>query len=470
MMQLLTANPHRRYLLFSHLYFVLAALLAIVFYRERIQSDSAYYLFHVVDTENFRIEHQRYILAFSQFLPLVGIKLGLGMKAVMMLYSLNSILWFYLLFLYCVFFLRDKTAGSSIILISVLGVVHMFFCPMYEIWYGSALLVLVRSHLYFNRIQRWHELLLFLGITITVLFSHPLLIIPLVYLLLLDALEKWWLHWKQLLAVLLVFGSWYAIKKLMLSEYESGKLSLLDFSWNKAYQSLSDAGYLWLRLKYIFTYYTVPLFMVIITSAFYLMRGMRLRLLLLNAFFWGHILIINITHYHPEFPQSLYYERMYMPLVAIALLPFMYDVFTQILLANSFGGVMIALVVGWRCWIFVQAAPQYTFYLAKTELAIKAAQKAGGSKFVLSPLLWKGAFEKAEWSFPMETMLYSSFDGADKAVTIALPEDFLHEDNAQKVNDEIIMVRRWDLRPNNGVNPRYFRIQQGPYRRLDRMN
>ncbi|MCA6361628.1 MAG: hypothetical protein IM638_01195 [Bacteroidetes bacterium] len=470
MMQLLTTNPHRRYLLFSHLYFVLAAVLAIVFYRERIQSDSAYYLFHVADTENFRIEHQRYILAFSQFLPLIGIKLGLGMKAVMILYSLNPILWFYLLFLYCVFFLRDKTAGSSIILVSVLGVVHMFFCPMYEIWYGSALLILVRSHLYYNRIQRGHELLFFLGITITVLFSHPLLIIPLVYLLLLDALEKWWLHWKQLLAVMLVFAIWYAIKKLMLSEYESGKFSLLDFSWNKAYQSLSDAGYLWLRLKYIFTYYTVPLFMVIITSAFYLMRGMRLRLLLLNAFFWGHILIINITHYHPDFPQTLYYERMYMPLVTIALLPFMYDVFTQILLTNSLGGILIALVTGWRCWIFVQTAPHYTLYLAKTDMAIKAAQQAGGSKFVLSPLLWKGAFEHAEWSFPMETMLYSSFDGPDKVVSIALPEDFIHEDNARKVTDGIIMVRRWDLRPDNGVNPRYFRIQKGPYRRLDRLN
>ncbi|MCU0432209.1 MAG: hypothetical protein MUC87_01995 [Bacteroidia bacterium] len=466
MTQLLTANPHRRYLLFTHLYFVLAAVLAIVFYRERIQSDSAYYLFHVVDTENFRIEHQRYILAFSQFLPLIGIKLGLGMKAVMMLYSLNPVLWFYLLFLYCVFFLRDKTAGSSIILVSVLGVIHMFFCPMYEIWYGSALLVLVRSHLYHNRIERWYELLLFLGITITILFSHPLLLIPLVYLLLLDGIEKWWLHWKQLLAVMLVFGIWYAIKKLMLSEYETGKFSLLDFSWNKAYQSLSDGSYLWLRLRYIATYYTVPLIMVLITSAFYLMRGMRLRLFLLNAFFWGHILVINITHYHPDFPQSLYYERMYMPLVTIALLPFMYDVFTQVLLGNSFGGILIALAVGWRFWIFIHASPHYSAQLAKTDAVIKAAQKAGGSKFVLSPVLWKLGFEKAEWSFPMETMLYSSFDGPDKVVTIALPEDFTHEQNAQKVNENVLLVRRWDLRPNNGVNPRYFQIEKGPYRQL----
>ena len=82
-MQLLSTNPHRRFLFFTHLFFVVTAVMAAVFFRERIQSDSAYYLFHVVDTENFRIEHQRYILAFSQFLPLIGVKLGLGMKAVM---------------------------------------------------------------------------------------------------------------------------------------------------------------------------------------------------------------------------------------------------------------------------------------------------------------------------------------------------------------------------------------------------
>lgn len=467
-MQLLSTDPHRRFLFFTHLFFVVAGVMAAVFFRERIQSDSAYYLFHVVDTENFRIEHQRYILAFSQFLPLIGVKLGLGMKAVMMLYSLNHVLWFYLLFAYAVFFLRDRTAGTAIILVSVIGVLHMYFCPMYEIWYGSALLVLVRSHLYHSRIHRWHELLLFLGITITVLFSHPLLMIPLIYILLLDALEKWLLHWKQLVAVMLVFGIWYLTKKLLLTEYESGKLSLLDFSWNKAYQSLSSGSYLLGRLKYIFAYYTVPALLVLITSAFYLMRGMYIRLLLLNMFFWGHILLINITHFHPEPEQSLYFERMYMPLVTIALLPFLYDVFTQILFANSFGGVVIGLVVAWRLWLFVNVSPLYTERLALTDAVIAQAQKQGGSKFVLSEPLWRIGFKHAEWSFPMETMLYSSFSGADKTVTIALPEDFAHEKNAELVNENVVMVRRWDLRPNSGVNAQYFLIKKGNYKVLSR--
>lgn len=467
MTQLLNGDPHRRYLWVTHLFFLLTAVLAMVFYRERIQSDSAYYLFHLVDGESFRVEHQRYILACSQFLPLLGVKLGLGMKGVMLLYSLNHVLWFYLLFAYAVFFLRDRTAGTALILVNVLGVIHMYFCPMYEIWYGSALLVLVRAHLFHNRLHRPADLLLLLIITITVLFSHPLLVIPLVYLLLLDALEKWWLHWKQLLAILAVFVVWYAIKKLFLTEYESGKLSLLDFSWNKAYQSLGNGGYLWGRLKYIFTYYTVPVVLVIITSAFYLMRGLYIRLTLLNLFFWGHIVIINITHFHPEAEQSLYFERMYMPLVTIALLPFLYDVFTQVLFANSFGGVVISAIVAWRLWLFIALSPLYTKRLAVTDAAIAAAHQQGGSKFVLSEPLWKAKFQHAEWSFPMETMLYSSFDGPEKAVTIALPEDFAHERNAFIVKEGIVMVRRWDLRLNSGVNAQYFHIEPGLYKTLN---
>lgn len=457
----------RTYLIYTHFYFLAAGILALIFYRERIQSDAAYYLFHVIDGAGFHIEHQRFILAFSQFLPLLGVKLGLSMKIVFILNSLNPIIWFYLLYAYCVFFLRDRTAGVGIILISVLGVLHMYFCPMYEIWYGSALLVLVYAHLHQHRVQKIGDLLLFLGIVTTVLFSHPLLIIPLTYFLIQDTIRNVRLHWKALLGVFLVIICWYITKLLLLTDYESGKLSLLDFSWNNAYEGLGKLDYVLLRIKYLFTYYTIPVIMLICSSVFYLSKKMHLQFLVLNFFFWGHVLLINITHYHPESEQSLYFERMYMPLIAIALLPFL-TVFSEMSIwLNHYTALCIVLVVGWRFWLFIQTGVVYTERLEKTDAIIAESQKIGGSKFVLSDHVWKTSFQYAEWSFPMETMLYSAFAGPAATTTIALPEDLEFEHNVNRLNENTVLIRRWDLRLNEQVNGNYFKIQKGVYKKID---
>jgi hypothetical protein len=151
------------------------ALFAIVFAPERFQADGAYYLFKVVNFEHFQIEHQRYILAVSQILPLVGVKIGLSLNSIFVLNSLNNVVFFYLIFLYAVYYLKDKTAGIAIILFMVFGVLHIQFTPMYEIWYGIILIVLVHTHLIQKRYFLVNDLF-FLGIIfITILFSHPLL-------------------------------------------------------------------------------------------------------------------------------------------------------------------------------------------------------------------------------------------------------------------------------------------------------
>ncbi|MBK7945407.1 MAG: hypothetical protein IPJ85_08915 [Flavobacteriales bacterium] len=63
------------------------------FADERLYADSGYYLARVINEGGFRIEHGRWVLAFSQLLPLAGAKLGLGMKALILVHSLNNVVW-----------------------------------------------------------------------------------------------------------------------------------------------------------------------------------------------------------------------------------------------------------------------------------------------------------------------------------------------------------------------------------------
>lgn len=441
------------------------AIFAIVFAKERFQADGAYYLFKIVNNEDFQIEHQRYILAFSQALPLLGAKLGMSMNAIFILNSLNNVVFFYLVFLYAVYFLGDKTAGVAVILFMCFGVLHIQFTPMYEIWYGTILLVLVRSHLVQGRTIFLKDLVLVGLIMLTVLFSHPLLFIPLLFILLFEAMETWNIQWRLFFCIVIVFISWYVIKKLFLSEYEAGKVSMLDPSWNKAYKDLLDPGYYWKLFKFFFTYYTIPVVVYLLSMGYYIFRKARGKMILLSVFFFGHILLINFTHVM-DWELTPYFERMYMPLIPIVFLPFLYDFFTQLALRNNFGAFILVLLIGWRVARFVDVGLDYRKRTADAELVITQAQQLPGSKFELHPDDYKGCMKYIDWSFTMETMLRSVAMDKTHTITVCTWEDLAEHNNGQRLNEKDYMMRRWEVMPDYATNQKYFHIRHGKYEQL----
>ncbi len=457
-----------RYTLLTNLFFIGMAVFAIVFAGERFQADGAYYLFKVVNTESFHVEHQRYILAASQALPLLGAKMGLSLDTIFILNSLSNVVFFYLVFCYTVYYLRDRTGGVAVILFMTLGVLHIQFTPMYEIWYGAMLLVPLRSHLACGRYFMFRDLL-FLGILMaTILFSHPLLFVPLIFILMFDALDKMVMMWRLFFVVVIVFVVWYLMKKLFLSEYEAGKVSMLDTSWNKAYLNLLDPSYYWKLIKFFFTWYTVPVLTFLVTIVFYIVRRAYAKALLLSVFFIGHILLVNFTHVS-DWTLTPYFERMYMPLIAIVFLPFLYDFFTQLALRNMAGTILVCLVVLWRIGRFVDVGLEYKDRTALAEKAIAQAHALPGSKFELHPNDYKWCMNFVDWSFTMESMLRSSAMDKGHTVTICTWEDLEEGKNNRRLHEKTFMMRRWEVMPDSYVNPEYFHIRNGTYVQLKEM-
>lgn len=438
------------------------AVFAIVFAQERFQADGAYYLFKVVNYEQFQIEHQRFILAVSQVLPLLGVKLGLSLDSIIILNSLNNVIFFYLVFLYAVYYLRDQTAGVAVILFMVFGVLHIQFTPMYEIWYGTILLILVRSHMVQGRYIFMKDLLLVSAIMLTVLFSHPLLFIPLLFIILFDAMETWRIQWRMFFAVVFVFAVWYIIKKMFLSTYEAGKMSMLNTTWNKAYEDLLHPGYYWKLVKFFFTWYTIPMVVYLLTMGYYFFRRARGKIFLVSAFLIGHILLINFTHVM-DWELTPYFERMYMPIIPIIFLPFLYDFFTQLALRNKSGAFILLVLAGWRIARFTSVGMMYKEHTRLTEQIIDEAQKFPGSKFEINPDDYKGCMNYIDWSMTMESMIRSAAIDKNHTVTIATWEDFEEDHNRERLNEKDFMMRRWEVMPDYSVNQKYFHIRNGKY-------
>lgn len=89
MTQSLRQNEHPRFLLLDiagHLGFLFLAVLAIIFYAERMFADASYYLLHVINRGWFYIEHGRLVLTLSEILPLLGVHAGIPMKGLLVLF------------------------------------------------------------------------------------------------------------------------------------------------------------------------------------------------------------------------------------------------------------------------------------------------------------------------------------------------------------------------------------------------
>src|SRR4051812_42223715 len=74
-------------------------LIALVFNRERIYGDAAYYLFQLVNDKRFVIEHNRFIEPVIEFIPYLLVKYSVNLKYVILAASLNEWLYYFVCFL-----------------------------------------------------------------------------------------------------------------------------------------------------------------------------------------------------------------------------------------------------------------------------------------------------------------------------------------------------------------------------------
>lgn len=457
------------YTKWTRIFFAAMTIFAVIFANERFQADGAHYLLHVVQSESFRVEHQRFILVFSQGLPWLGVQLGLPLSSIIVLNSINPVVWWLILFLYATYFLRDRHAGIGIILTHVFGILHIQFTPMYEIWYGVPLIILLYSHLRNNRVSRPVDLVFFFAMLITALFAHPLLPIAVVFLFLYFFIEQKKIGWRIAIPVVLVAAGWYVTKKLMLTEYEAGKMSLVGAEWNDSPKHLLQPAYYGKLAVFFLTWYLIPCILMLWLIVFFVLRRMRWQLLLTSVFFFGHILLINYTHTNdPEL--SPYFERMYLPLIPMVLIPFLFTLCRELEMRPKFILIGLVLIVGWRIARFSDVGRTYKEHTRQTMRLIAHAQKQPGNKFQMHFGDEQNVYQWSDWSFCMETILRSSATEPYKTVSIVRSDDLDENDNRSKLKADEFLFRRWDVMKDVNLNPEYFRIINGHYEILPLLN
>lgn len=168
--------------LIGHIGFLLLLVMSVVLAKERVLFvDSAAQLFELIQRGTFVIYDHRYTMAVTQLLPLAGIKLGLPMPMLVVLYSLSAPLLAYLAFLLLAYCVKDLRL-ALLLLLPMLCLRHTFFHAISETFsmmiYATLLLALLRH----RRNTVLHAVGIFLC-TLACVFMHPIGIFFVLFLL-----------------------------------------------------------------------------------------------------------------------------------------------------------------------------------------------------------------------------------------------------------------------------------------------
>ncbi len=447
-----------------HLPWLALFALATYLYKARIFADSGYYFLQFVNNQSFWIELQRVVLGISQIIPLIGIWLGLEMKYILLLYSLGNVVFFYILFLFVYYGLRDRRSGLLIILAQTIGIVYSFYTPMFELYYGVSLLI--TFYAIWRLPFRYHSLYILLILEVLILLSHPLAFMLFIYVLLYDFRKEKHKPFKFYLPILLVFVGALAFKYFTLSEYESAKLGWqFNYDENKRYLQFLNPDYYRIIGLFMLRHYFEILAGFVAVIFMLINRKQWFRLLLVTGTFFAYTFLVNSAN---TLDTSRYIEQVMFPYVPIIFIPLIYGFSSKGRQGrHNLAVFLISAVVVYRLGLIYWSSEIFVKRTAQMEQLIETARQKGGSKFVVSEEIVDHKYTQFNWSYPIETLLLSAIDGNDLTVTIVPEEDFNFENNGGKVKANQFIFRKWDIKDISWLNKKYFNLDMGPYRAIN---
>jgi len=453
------------FLAFQFVVFAFLLTLSVIFYHERLLADSGYYLMRVINSRLPWIEHGRFILFFSQVLPVIGVNLQLPLKVVLLLYSLNHVLFPLLIFLVAIFYFKNQMAGVLLILLQVAALTEGFIVPMFELYYAASLLVLFIAILYTDRHSAGIKITLLI-LTFFIFSSHPMGIVLLLLVVGFYAIDrKWQGLWLYLQTGILLTG-FLILKYFTASEYETGKTGVIiqDVLSGK-YDGEFFVQLTGFLLKY---FYSVALIAVMVV---YLMTS-RKWFKALIFYLAGIVVVIVLSALNSNVIElSRYNEQVWFPLIFVVAFPFMTGLSEKI--NKSVAWILSLLFILLVFSRLILITERCLFYKQRTDLIVRLnthAQGLEGKRFVIDEYnIADTLIPGANWSYPIESMLFSAESGHENTVTICTLEDYTYKDLYRKVTGSDFIFWRINTEPYSWLNPHYFRLNSSPYMQLNQI-
>lgn len=439
--------------------YALLLILSVIFYQERvILMDNAFYLFDMINTENFCIQRYRIISILPQIPAFIAIHLGMPLKLVCILFSAGYSLFYFIIYLVTGWGLKKHRLALTLLILNTLIISHTFFWNISELFLGLGLSVLyfaLLSQREFMKLRVWHLLLSILMLTL-ITSSHPLIIFPFLFTLLF-LFRKREIDKQTAIYILLSFALLYLINRLFFTDlYDAEKLDAAKNIKNlfPHYFNL-ESNYLF--LKDLIRNYQMALVLWIMSVIYYLRKKMFTDFIIVNLFLAGFLFLVNVSF--PRFVTSFYMENMYLPVSVVLGLIFTFEIAAD--LRTKYLNIVFILIIVSACLtriFFYKSTYEQRIDWYQNYFSINPYKKiALPSDIAPNEILlmsWPVTFEVALWS----TIEYKSTYGL-----VFLDELNLRPAIKPVYKNELVSV--WIRYPYSELSGKYFKLDspEKPY-------
>lgn len=453
----------------THVAFFIWAIAAVYFYQERLYSDSAFYLGKVIHYEQFWVELSRYVLVFSQVVPLLLIKLGCSMKTVLIGYSLGHVLFFY--GMYWVGRYRWGSLGLGWFLIGtqLIGITQGFATPMFELYYVAAFLGWWAVLLY-KKDHRFKYLAALAILAGWVALNYMLTMWLLGGMLVVHRMrEGWSASWRPYWATLIGMVLAFMLKQALTHHsYEEAKME--QFIWHLTNKDYPWESY-WKPLWGIYTqHYRLLLGLIVGTFLGYVLQRRYVTAM-------GYLMGLLVTQYivaltYPHIAHSRYQEQCYFIAVLAVLLPLCLDLLPTLTTTTQrnwsllfFG--MTVIGVGH----IAQEMDFFTQRVAYLQRLIKAGRAQNTHKLIIEEGRMPFYMHSPSFTFSVESMLFSALEPDQRTVHLIRDTEWTHAGNAQTLQDSTWYLSTFrsfydkvdSFYQHDQANSRYFNFPPEPY-------
>lgn len=444
---------------------VMAVLLigAFYFYKERMLFiDAAHICFRILNNKTFNIEEHRYGSFITQMVPLIGLKLHLSLRAILLAYSVSFNLFYFIIILFLVY--RYWQYGMAILmaLYYTLFVSDAYFWTNNEVHQGIAWMFLffaVSFHKAANHQGKVSQFFIFLVLAALAIFTHPLIMISTLFLwgyLYFDK-EQWPYNKGQtiLYSLLLIIIVIVKFRTSNGASYDGDKLKQTMHIDLDSIKNALQNPMLHTFLRHCLYNYWIAVLVAITGLATLAKQGKWLLLIWTVVAAAGFVILMSLTYIgaydrHVQF----YMESEWMTLSIIMATPFVLN-FLPLLRPNIAVWLLFSIFIVRFIYIGM-AAPAFTERISFVEQGLQQMRKKRLTKVVL--IKENSEIEDKllmDWGLPDESLMASVMDGDRPALTYTqMPADQLANGVPK---DTKTMIASFQL-INDGLNTTYFPI------------
>lgn len=430
-------------------------ILSQIYFKERTCfADMSFILFNIIKDQSLSVQVHRFGSAITQIFPLAGVWFGFSLEVIMRLYSASFIIWYFAVFLICVFVFRKPKHGLLMLLFATLMVSDTFYWVTNEQLQGIAFCILFFAFIEMN-FEKKISWLLFYPILIagiyTAAFFHPLVIVAFCFFSFYN-----WMNDRRLVWLFYtgIFTCFYFLKIKLFYYNNHDHESFLTIK--KIPENAIDFFHLRVTenfFNYLFLHYSLYLIAFIAVNIYFIIHRKRIMILILNFSSIIYLFIINTSIANPEL--LFYNESHYLMLGFFVSIPLCFEILPAI---RKTGLLIFIFSIGFifRCADIAVDHKKFSQRIEWLENFQNETDHLDSKKLFVTEKQVPMDILMVTWGSSYESLLISALKNPDNPRSILIDYDLDKKEWALDQNKSFFT--HWEIFQYKNLPEKYFRL------------